>query len=232
MSTISRSLRRWASALLSGALLIASAACSSSTSPTVTPAFLQFVNASPDAPALTLLVDGTAAYSGVPYPQSGGVYVSVAPGSRELTAGVTETAITVFDTFATLDSALYYTLFAADSLASIQPVLVRDKFAGLAIGKAGVRFIHLSPNLGAVDVTVGPLNTPLASNLAFEGATEFQPVVPGTFSVVVHPAGNESSLVTLNNVSVVAQKFYTVWLGGFANASTGQAPLSLQVITH
>ena len=62
----------------------------------------------------------------------------------------------------------YYTVFAADSVANIAPLVLADDLTTPAAGKAHVRFVHLSPNAPAVDVavTAGPV---LFANTRLQG---------------------------------------------------------------
>ncbi len=187
------------------------------------------VHASPDAPAVDLLVDGAVAGTGLAYPSNTG-YLAVDAGSRNVKVNVAGTATTVINATLPLASGAAYSVFAVDSVASIEALVVTDDLTAPAAGKAHVRFIHLSANAPAVDVAVtgGPV---LFANQSFRGFTAFTPVDAGTYDLEVRAAGTGTVVLALPGIALQSGRIYTVFARGFLGGSGAQA-LGAQIIVN
>jgi hypothetical protein len=197
--------------------------------PTPSPARVMVVHASPDAPAVDLQVDGAVAGSGLAYPNNT-PYLPLAAGNHAVKVNVAGTATTVIDANLALAAGMRYTVFAADSVSRIAPVVLTDDLAAPAAGKAHVRFVHLSPNAPAVDVAVngGPV---LFANKAFKASTAFTPVDAGTYDLEVRVAGTSTVALPLPGIALQAGKIYTVFAKGFLGGTGAQA-LGAQIIVN
>ena len=187
------------------------------------------VHASPDAPAVDLLVDGTVAGSGLAFPANTS-YLTVTAGTRNVKVNVSGTSNTVIDANLPVAANQNYTVFANGPVASIGALVVSDDLTAPAAGKAHVRFVHLSPDAPAVDVAVagGPV---LFADQAFREYTAFTPVDAGTYNLEVRPAGTGTVALAIPNVTVQAGKIYTVFARGFLSGSGAQA-LGAQIIVN
>jgi len=224
--------QRLAHVALAFASVLALAGCGEdSSSPTAPapPARVMAVHASPDAPAVDLLVDGAIAGSGLAFPNNTG-YLSVAGGTRNVKVNVAGTTTTVIDANLPVTAGVNYSVFATGAVASLQPLVLVDDLTTPASGKAHVRFLHLSPDAPAVDVAVtgGPV---LFSNQAFRSYTAFTPVDAGTYDLEVRLAGTSTVALPLPGVTVQAGKIYTIFARGFVAGSGAQA-LGAQVIVN
>ncbi len=187
------------------------------------------IHASPDAPAVDLLVDGAVAGSGLAYP-SNTTYLSVPAGSRNIKVNAAGTATTVINADVSVSGGSSYSVFACDSLSVITAIVVPDNLTAPATGKAHVRFVHLSPNAPAVDVAVtsGPVLFP---NQAFKAYSTFAPVDAGTYNLEVRLAGTSTVALPLPGITLTAGKIYTVFAKGFAGGTGAQA-LGAQIIVN
>ena len=187
------------------------------------------VHASPDAPAVDLLVDGVVAGTGLTFPNNTG-YLTVKAGTRNLKINVAGTTTTVINADLPLSPSASYTVFAADSVSKIGPVVLTDDLTAPAAGMAHVRFVHLSPNAPAVDVAVtsGPVLFP---NKSFKQFSPFTPVAAGTYNLEVRPAGSGSVVLPLPGITLQAGKIYTVFAKGFLGG-TGVQALGAQIIVN
>ena len=191
------------------------------------PARVMAVHASPDAPAVDLLVDGAVAGTGLAFPNNT-AYLSVAAGTRNVKVNVAGTTTTVIDANLPVTGGINYTVFASDVVASIGAVVLTDDLTTPASGKAHVRFVHLSPNAPAVDVAVqgGPV---VFANKAFKQYTAFTPVAAGTYNFEV--AGTATVALPLNGIVLQSGKIYTVFAKGLVGGSGAQA-LGAQIIVN
>jgi hypothetical protein len=176
---------------------------------------VRVVHASPDAPAVDIWVDGTAAFTNAPFK---GItqYAGLTAGEREVKvvpAGATEPA--VISANLNLDNDKDYTVVAVGRLADISPLVLEDNNAAPAAGKAHVRFVHASPDAPAVDIAVkgGPV---LFSNIAFKGVGEYLPVNAGTYDLEVRLAGTSDVALALPGVTLENSAVYTVYAMGLA----------------
>ncbi len=194
----------------------------------IAPARVMAVHASPDAPAVDLLVDGAVAGTGLAFPNNT-AYLEVAAGTRNVKVNVGGTSTTVISANLPVTGGTSYTVFASDVVANIGAVVLTDDLTAPDAGKAHVRFVHLSPDAPAVDVAVqgGPV---LFANKAFKEFTPFTPVAAGTYDLEVRPAGSATVVLPL---TVVLQpgKIYTVFAKGLVSGSGAQA-LGAQIIVN
>jgi hypothetical protein len=223
--------KRVSLALLSLAVAVAVTSCRRDDNPVMpTPkARVMAIHASPDAPAVDLLVDNVVAGTGLAYPGNTG-YLTVNAGTRNLKINVSGTSTTVINANLPLSPGASYSVFACDSVSKIAPLVLTDDLSAPASGMAHVRFVHLSPNAPAVDVAVtsGPV---LFANKSFKQYSAFTPVAAGTYNLEVRPAGSSTVVLPLPGITLQAGKIYTVFAKGFLGAAGTQA-LGAQIIVN
>ena len=91
--------------------------------------------------------------------------------------------------------------------------LLRDLTAPAA-GKAHVRFIHLSPDAPAVDITLSD-GTVLFGNYEFKQATGFTPLDAATYNLQVSLAGTSTVVLDRPGITLEDGKIYTVFSYNF-----------------
>jgi hypothetical protein len=176
---------------------------------------VRVVHASPDAPAVDVLVNGSAAFTNAPFK---GItkYASLDAGSYDVAVVPTgKTEPKVISATLPLEAGKDYTVVAVGKLANIEPLVLTDNNALPAAGKAHVRFVHASPDAPAVDIAVkgGPV---IFSNVAFKGVGDYTPVDGGTYNLEVRLAGSDTVALDLPNIKLNAGTVYTVYAMGLA----------------
>jgi hypothetical protein len=222
--------------LLAASLTLVS--CTEETTPTPETAKVMVVHASPNAPGVDLLVDNTKVNtSALTFPNNTG-YLAVNAGARNFKVNVTGTTTTVIDATPTLVKDVNYSVFAIDSVSKISPIITVDDLTAPAAGKAHIRFIHLSPNAPAVDVSVvgQDAGVGIFTNRSFNktitaGQYAFTPVDAATYNLEVRVAGTTTVALAVGNVTLVAGKIYTVFAKGFLGGTGAQA-LGAQIIAN
>ncbi len=174
---------------------------------------VRVVHASPDAPAVDVLVNGDVAFSGASFQDvtdyatlPGGTYnIQVVPAGS--------TAPVVIEADLDLVDGTDYTVVAANLLANIQPLVLVDNNALPAMGEAKVRFVHASPDAPAVDIAVkdGPV---LFSNIAFTEVGNYVTVGAATYDLEVRVAGTNNVALDLPGINLASQTVYTVFAVG------------------
>lgn len=187
------------------------------------------IHASPDAPAVDLLVDNAVAGTGLTFPNNTG-YLEVKPGTRNLKINVSGTTTTVIDANLPVSSGASYSVFATGAVANIAPLVLTDDLAKPASGNAHVRFVHLSPDAPAVDVALQG-GAVVFGDKAFKDFTPFTPLPAGSYDLEVRLAGTSTVVLPLPGIALEAGKIYTVFAKGFVAGSGAQA-LGAQIIVN
>jgi LPXTG-motif cell wall-anchored protein len=179
---------------------------------------VRVVHASPDAPAVDVLVNDGRAFAGAAFK---GItdYAALDAGTygvKVVPAGATTPV--VIDANLDLAAGTDYTVVALGQLANIEPLVLTDDNSAPAMGKAHVRFVHASPDAPAVDIAVkgGPT---LFSNVAFKGTGDYLPVDAGTYDLEVRAAGTENVALAVPGVELEAGTVYTIFAMGLAGGT-------------
>lgn len=187
------------------------------------------IHASPDAPGVDILVDNTVAGTNLTYLQNT-PYLTLPSGTRNIKVNVTGTSTTVIEGNLNFVKDKAYSIFAVNSVASIEPLVLEDNLATPAAGKVHVRFIHLSPDAPAVDITLAD-GTVVFGNISFKEFTAFTPLDAATYNLQVRLAGTSTVVLDLGNVTLPAGKILTVYARGFVLGS-GEQQLGAAVIEN
>lgn len=198
--------------------------------PVITPtAAVMVIHASPDAPGVDLLVDNAVAGTNLTFPANTG-YLEVEAGTRNVKVNVTGTQTTVIGADLNIAANTSYSAFAVNTVANLEPLILIDNLATPASGKAHVRFIHLSPDAPAVDITLSD-GTVVFSNVAFKDVIDFTPLDAGTYPLQVRVAGTSTVALDLGNITLSPGKIYTVFAKGLLNGSGNQS-LGAEIIVN
>jgi hypothetical protein len=187
-------------------------------------ASVRVIHASPDAPAVDVLVNGGSvpAFTNFSYGQAVGP-VSVPGGSYDIdvvpTGGMAPGVIDV-NGLALMDNT-DYTIAAINTLANIEPLVLVDDNT-LDPSNARIRFVHASPNAPAVDITLSDGTVLFAGTEFGNAAGEGYLSVPGgVYDLQVRLAGTETVVLDLSGTEVDNNTVYSVFaLGLVGNKET------------
>jgi len=190
---------------------------------TATPSQLRFLNASPDAQALDLYLDGNNQLSKVGY-QVISNYIDVLPGDYHVqvvpTGKTPAKGVTLIDTTLKVEKDKVYAMAAGGMLASIKPYMAIDDRAQPKDETRGLlRVWHLSPDTPAVTAVMPDMkNAKLAENLAFGSVSDYADVIAGdaTNQVLVQVDGKT---VLTSNVVVPTNGVVTLYLFGLSKGT-------------
>lgn len=190
---------------------------------------LKVVHASPDAPAVDLYIDGIKSGSNLTFPNNTG-YLTIPAGTRSVKVNVAGTMTTAIGADLMFAPDKVYSIFAADRVASITALVAQDDLSRPAMGKAHVRFFHLSPDAPAVDITTKD-GTVVFPNVAFKQNTNFIPLNAGSYDLQVRLAGTTTVVLDLSGIRLDDGRIYTVFARGLVSGSGGTA-LNAQIIVN
>jgi hypothetical protein len=186
-------------------------------------------HASPDAPAVDLLVDDMVAGSGLTFPNNTG-YLAVTAGTRNLKVNAAGTSTSVINADLSFTKDMNYTIFAVDTLDNIGALVLEDDLSAPASGQAHVRFVHLSPNAPAVDITTSAGGMVFPDN-SFKEFTAFTPLAAGSYDLEVRVAGTTTVALALPGIALEDGKIYTIFARGLLGGTGAQA-LGAQIIVN
>jgi hypothetical protein len=186
-------------------------------------------HASPDAPGVDLLVDNAVAGTNLVFPNSTG-YLEVNSGTRNIKVNVTGTSTIALEANLNLVTDKNYSVFAVNNVAVIEAVVLEDNLTSPASGKAHIRFIHLSPDAPAVDITLTD-GTVVFGDYVFKEASSFTPLNAGTYNLQVRLAGTSTVVLDLPGIALSSGKIYTVFAKGLVGGFGSQA-LGAQIIVN
>jgi hypothetical protein len=175
---------------------------------------VRVVHASPDAPAVDVLVNDGVAFSNAPF-QGITDYAALDTGAynvKVVPTGATTPVVIEADLSLEAED---YTVVAVGLLENIEPLVLVDNNSAPAAGKAHVRFVHASPDAPAVDIAVkgGPV---LFSSVSFKGVGDYTPVDAGTYDLEVRLAGTETVALDVPGLTLGDGIVYTVFAMGLA----------------
>lgn len=180
-----------------------------------TPTSFQAVHASPDAPAVDVVVDGDVLVPGLQYPE--------ATGFVETPAGTYNVAITPegnpgAPVLGPVDLDLIagerYSLLAVGELADIELLILDDDPRRVATN-AKVRIVHASPTAADVDIYVTAVGAdindemPTLENVPFKANTGFLALAAGDYDVTVTPTGTKTAAIGPATISIEDNGVYT-----------------------
>jgi len=197
--------------------------------PTPSTSKVLVTHASPDAPGVDILVDNAVAATNLTFPNSVG-YATLNSGTRNIKVNVTGTSTTALQANLNLAADKNYSIFAVNYVASIEAIVLEDNLTSPASGKAHVRFIHLSPNAPAVDITLTS-GAVVFGDYIFKEASAFTPLDAATYNLQVRLAGTSTVVLELPNIALAAGKIYTVFAKGLVGGAGTQA-LGAQIIVN
>lgn len=193
---------------------------------------VRVVHASPDAPAVDVLVNDGLAFGNVAFRDITG-YATLPPATynvKVVPAGATTPVVIEADL--TLEAGKEYTVIAKDLLASIGALVLVDNNSAPAPGNAHVRFVHLSPDAPAVDIAVAGGGPVIFGNVSFGEESvgvvgAYTPVPAGVYDLEVRLAGTDTVVLPLPGIALTDGRVYTAYAFGLVGDGTLGAGLSI-----
>jgi hypothetical protein len=197
-----------------------------------TPANVRVVHDSPNAPPISVIVNGNVTTPLVPslaY-ESFTPYVSLTAGNVnvEITPAGNTGSVLINKTL-NLEPGTVHSIYAVGELASLQTLVTRDYDRRYAT-QAKLRIIHGAPSAGLVDVYLTPPGTSIASvaptyrALPFLTDTGFVSYAAGSYTLNITPVGSKTPAIGPLTVELANAGIYTAVA---SDAAGGGNPLGV-----
>jgi hypothetical protein len=182
--------------------------------------FIRVLHASPDAPGVDVYANTNLIAKNLKYGEFT-PYLKVPSGQciiKVFPTGTFQTPL-ISTTILLIPNAIY-TIAAIGQLANIGLLPIRDSRITVNSTKTNVRFVHLSPNAPAVDITL-PDGTVLFPNVGYKGVTGYIPVNPGTYTLEARLAGTKTVVLSVPNVILKPGLNISIYAVGLAGGKPG-----------
>jgi hypothetical protein len=205
-------------------------------------ALLEVVHASSNAPNVNLILNGTPLRAGTDVPFKAALAARVTPDENSLEVeaiipGGNSVVIGPADLPTPDDTRV--TVFAANLVADIEPIVLSAPEAELGAGEARVRVLHAAPTVTPVAAMVDIYVTapdadlaaeaPLTTLMFGEASAEPGAVVPaGDYRIRVTPAGDDT--VVFDSGTVAVAEGADLIVAAVDSTVPGDAPISLLVL--
>ncbi len=175
--------------------------------------YVRIIHTVPDAPNVDIYANDNLIANNLAYGDYTD-YLSIPEGTYKISlfvAGTKNSA--VLSNMLKVNQNSILTVAAVGTLSDIGLLAIADANETRKPGKAMIRFLHLSPNAPAVDITL-PNGTVIFSNVSFKQITPYIDVAPMNYTLQVRVAGTSNVVLTVPNINLVADKYYTVYAIG------------------
>ncbi len=197
--------------------------------------YVQVLHASPDAPAVDVILDGVKAISNLDFGQGSRVAV-LTPGTHSVsvqarTPGSPTTVVAPTDL--PLEADTQYVVIAEGAVANLGPQIFTRPVPPVTSTQARVQVFHAAPNAPSVDVYVTAPTAALAEatplgTFSFKGTLGPVSVPAGTYQIRVTVAGQPTEVV-FDSGSVSLPAGADLLVVAEQNTGPGSAPITLAV---
>lgn len=187
--------------------------------------YIRILHAVPDAPQVNVYANGSLIAKNLSY-KGFTNYIKVPAGNYEIELYAGEKkGIPVFKGTVSVAFKSIYTIAATGTANSISLLPVLEPYGSIPISNILVRFVHLSPNAPAVDVSLQSGKI-LFKNVEFKEVTGYTIGKPGLYNVLLKVANTDKKVLYVPNIKLRRTRFYTIYVVGFAGKNP---PLELLI---
>ncbi|WP_130806445.1 DUF4397 domain-containing protein [Senegalia massiliensis] len=175
--------------------------------------YARILHASPDAPGVDVYLNNTLIAQNLTY-ENFTEYLPLMNGRYNVQVFATGTRSNpVIDTVINIMPNSDYTIAATGFLKDIQPLVINDTSYNIPPNMSQVKFVHLVPDAPKVDVTLSD-GKKLFENIGFREVSKKILVDPGRYTLQVRIAGTDDVVLTVPNVILNPNQYYTVYAVG------------------
>ncbi len=182
--------------------------------------YFRVLHASPKSPAVDVYINDTLKFKNLTYGDFTD-YVEVMPGNYNVKVYAAGTKISpVLSKNIFVPPGKIYTVAAIGLLPNIDLLPIPEPKTLDPHNKVYIKFAHLSPNAGAVDIAL-PNGKILFNNISYKQFTDYIEVPAGTYTLEARPTGTTTTVLYVPNINLKSGRFYTVYAIGLINDTPG-----------
>lgn len=163
-------------------------------------------------------------------------YEVIEAGETDFEVETTENGEEILETEETLDPDVTYSFVVigdvtANETVQFQPALLRDEFEAPNESEASIRFIHGSPDVSAVDVTIAETDTTVADNVSFREDSDYVTVPAGNVTLEVREEADDNAgeIIRRVELSLESGTIYSAAATGYRNPDETPVDVPLDV---
>jgi hypothetical protein len=187
---------------------------------------VRMAHAIPGTPAVDLFVDDAKSFTDVSY-KTVTPYKEISSGKHTYRLRLTgqDTAQPLAEGSDRLsDAGAHYTLWALTGTGALSKAVdlkfIKDDLSPPANGKAKVRVLNSSPDMGEVDIYVQGKQDALFKGINFADENAYKEIDPINSALEVRPEGKNFAALTIPNANFEAGKLYTIFIVGQTKGTT------------
>ncbi|MDW2800710.1 DUF4397 domain-containing protein [Clostridium boliviensis] len=189
--------------------------------------YVRVMHTVPNAPNVDIYVDDEMIIENLAYGDFTD-YLPVQEGTYKVSVYVSGSQDTpVVENMLPVEQNEMLTVAAVGTPDNIGLLSITDANGDMIQGKAMVRFIHLSPDAPAVDITLSD-GTVIFPNVAFNQITPYIAADPTNLTLQVRPAGSTDVVLEIPDVPLSEDYFNTIYAVGLLQ---GNPPLEVLLTT-
>lgn len=182
--------------------------------------YIRVFHSSPNAPAVDVYANDNLIAKNLSYKQMQ-QYLPIPIGNYQIKVYPTgEMTDPVISTNVYIPENIVYNLAVIGSLPDISMYTIPEPTVANNSGGPCIRFVHLSPNAPAVDVKLSD-DTLVFNNVAYKDITNYACIPSGTYTFKVTPAGTDTEVLTIPDVTLDTNNLYTIYAIGQVGESPG-----------
>lgn len=175
--------------------------------------YVRVMHAVPDAPNVDIYANDNLIIDNLSYGEYTD-YLMVPEGTYRISVSVAGTEDSpILANMVTVNNNAILTVAAVGTLSDIGLLGITDVNEEGDQDKAMIRFLHLSPDAPAVDITL-PDGTVIFSNVSFRHITSYTEVTPMNYTLQVRVAGTQDVVLTVPDLNLDPDRYYTVYAIG------------------
>lgn len=180
--------------------------------------YISVFHLSPNSPAVDIYANGNLIIKDLAYKELS-KYLPVPPGNYNIKVYPSgQMTNPVINTNVTIHENTIFNVAAIGTLPDISLFPIPEPMTPQHSGRPCVRFIHLSPNAPAVDIKLSD-GTMVFNNVAYKDITDYTCVPAGTYTLNVSPTGTDNVVLTIPNVKLNSDNYYTIYAIGLVGKS-------------
>ena len=189
--------------------------------------YVRVIHTVPDAPNVDIYANETMIVEDLAYGEYT-EYLAIPEGEYKISVYATGTTdAPVVTNMLNVEPNKVLTVAAVGMLNDIGLLAIRDVDDPEDTQKSMIRFLHLSPNAPAVDITL-PDGTVVFDDVSFKQITPYRDVTPMNYTLEVRPAGSSDVVLSVPGVDLESGKYYTVYAIGLVGEEPGLEALLIQ----